>query len=197
MFSRRGEWILQTWVCKNHGYALSHNSLSLTPTHPHPHPRTLFLENSILLSFKKFVIFLLFGVVSSVSCQLMHHSKSGIVFLCCIWLLLHYMLCLLRLFWDYIHRYSRFQGVGNLTLHFPENFGGDATQIHYIGLKGEATQVISLNFCNSKWFMDDLNDVLSSHWIYSWRGMLLRQLFMKLHQILLTTSKYFLLSRKF
>ncbi|THF96274.1 hypothetical protein TEA_018172 [Camellia sinensis var. sinensis] len=42
---------------------------------------------------------------------------------------------------EYQTKYSRFQGVGNLTLHFPENFGGDATQIHYIGLKGEATQL--------------------------------------------------------
>lgn len=39
-------------------------------------------------------------------------------------------------------RYSRFQSVANLTLHFPENFGGETTQIYYIGLKGEATQVV-------------------------------------------------------
>lgn len=32
--------------------------------------------------------------------------------------------------------------MGNITLHFPDNFGADTTQIHYIGLKGEATQVI-------------------------------------------------------
>ncbi|PIA64481.1 hypothetical protein AQUCO_00100158v1 [Aquilegia coerulea] len=38
-------------------------------------------------------------------------------------------------------RYSKFQGVGNLTLHFPDNFGADTTQIQYIGLKGEATQL--------------------------------------------------------
>ncbi|KAM6600370.1 hypothetical protein CsatA_019979 [Cannabis sativa] len=37
--------------------------------------------------------------------------------------------------------YSKFQSVGNITLHFPENFGGDASQIHYIGFKGEATQL--------------------------------------------------------
>ncbi|KAL1552363.1 PITH domain-containing protein 1 [Salvia divinorum] len=44
---------------------------------------------------------------------------------------------------EYQTRYSRFQSVGNITLHFPVNFGGDAstTQIHYIGLKGEATQL--------------------------------------------------------
>lgn len=41
-------------------------------------------------------------------------------------------------------RYSKFQSVASITLHFPENFGGETTQIHYIGLKGEATQVISL-----------------------------------------------------
>lgn len=38
-------------------------------------------------------------------------------------------------------RYSRFQGVANLTLHFSDNFGGDTTKIYYIGLRGEATQV--------------------------------------------------------
>ncbi|XP_073282678.1 uncharacterized protein, partial [Primulina huaijiensis] len=42
---------------------------------------------------------------------------------------------------EYQTRYSRFQGLGNITLHFPDNFGGDTTQIHYIGLKGEATQL--------------------------------------------------------
>ncbi|CAO2818037.1 unnamed protein product [Amaranthus hypochondriacus] len=42
---------------------------------------------------------------------------------------------------EYQTRYSKFQSVGNLTLHFPENFGADTCQIHYIGLKGEATQL--------------------------------------------------------
>ncbi|KAK9699778.1 hypothetical protein RND81_08G195700 [Saponaria officinalis] len=42
---------------------------------------------------------------------------------------------------EYQTRYSKFQGVGNLTLHFPDNFGADTSQIHYIGLKGEATQL--------------------------------------------------------
>jgi len=42
---------------------------------------------------------------------------------------------------EYQTRYSRFQSVANLTLHFPENFGGETTQIYYIGLKGEATQL--------------------------------------------------------
>ncbi|TXG61935.1 hypothetical protein EZV62_013298 [Acer yangbiense] len=42
---------------------------------------------------------------------------------------------------EYQTRYSKFQSVANITLHFPENFGGDKTQIHYIGLKGEATQL--------------------------------------------------------
>ncbi|KAL5823968.1 hypothetical protein ACOSQ4_021868 [Xanthoceras sorbifolium] len=37
--------------------------------------------------------------------------------------------------------YFNFQSVASITLHFPENFGGDTTQIHYIGLKGEVTQL--------------------------------------------------------
>lgn len=41
-----------------------------------------------------------------------------------------------------LSRYAKFQSVASITLHFPENFGGDTTQIHYIGLKGEATQVV-------------------------------------------------------
>ncbi|CAJ1962089.1 unnamed protein product [Sphenostylis stenocarpa] len=42
---------------------------------------------------------------------------------------------------EYQTRYSKFQSVGNITLHFPESFGGDITEIHYIGFKGEATQL--------------------------------------------------------
>ncbi|KAF5748303.1 Thioredoxin family protein [Tripterygium wilfordii] len=42
---------------------------------------------------------------------------------------------------EYQTRYSKFQSVGNITLHIPENFGGDTTQIEYIGFKGEATQL--------------------------------------------------------
>jgi hypothetical protein len=34
--------------------------------------------------------------------------------------------------------------VANLTLHFSDNFGGDTTKIYYIGLRGEATQVLKL-----------------------------------------------------
>lgn len=51
------------------------------------------------------------------------------------------MLHSLELLIVFHNRYSKFQGVGNLTLHFPDNFGADTTQILYIGLKGEATQV--------------------------------------------------------
>nr|KYP32125.1 UPF0424 protein C1orf128 family [Cajanus cajan] len=42
---------------------------------------------------------------------------------------------------EYQTRYSKFQSVANITLHFPENFGGDTTKIHYIGFKGQATQL--------------------------------------------------------
>ncbi|XP_002977781.2 PITH domain-containing protein 1 [Selaginella moellendorffii] len=42
---------------------------------------------------------------------------------------------------EYPTRYPKFQGVANLTLHFPTNFGGTSTRIHYVGLKGESTKV--------------------------------------------------------
>ncbi|KAJ7542106.1 hypothetical protein O6H91_10G090100 [Diphasiastrum complanatum] len=42
---------------------------------------------------------------------------------------------------EYQTRYARFQGIANLTLHFPVNCGGETTRIHYIGLRGEATQI--------------------------------------------------------
>ncbi|KAK8921733.1 hypothetical protein KSP39_PZI020145 [Platanthera zijinensis] len=38
-------------------------------------------------------------------------------------------------------RYARFQSAASLTLHFPVNFGAETTKIHYIGLRGEATQL--------------------------------------------------------
>eukprot|EP00252_Welwitschia_mirabilis_P009499 TRINITY_DN2213_c0_g1_i1.p1 TRINITY_DN2213_c0_g1~~TRINITY_DN2213_c0_g1_i1.p1 ORF type:complete len:204 (+),score=42.88 TRINITY_DN2213_c0_g1_i1:227-838(+) len=41
---------------------------------------------------------------------------------------------------EYQTRYSRFQSVANLTLHFPENYGAETTKIHFIGLRGEATK---------------------------------------------------------
>ncbi|KAH8933135.1 hypothetical protein BDL97_18G014700 [Sphagnum fallax] len=42
---------------------------------------------------------------------------------------------------EYLTKYAKFQGVASLTLHFPRNFGANATCIHYIGLRGEATQL--------------------------------------------------------
>lgn len=107
-------------------------------------------------------------------------------------------------------RYSKFQSVANITLHFPENFGGDTTQIHYIGFKGEATQVIHtrrtglvfvlalqwnilviyLLICNIMFFFFFL---ISSVCCHSWRGTLLQLLYMNLCQILLITSKSWLL----
>ncbi|CAM6039934.1 unnamed protein product [Sphagnum compactum] len=42
---------------------------------------------------------------------------------------------------EYLTKYAKFQGVASLTLHFPQNFGANATCIHYIGLRGEATQL--------------------------------------------------------
>ncbi|KAL5707987.1 hypothetical protein ACHQM5_018830 [Ranunculus cassubicifolius] len=42
---------------------------------------------------------------------------------------------------EYQTRYSKFQGVRNLILHFPNNFGADITRILYIGIKGEANEM--------------------------------------------------------
>eukprot|EP00246_Nothoceros_aenigmaticus_P013865 TRINITY_DN5001_c0_g1_i1.p1 TRINITY_DN5001_c0_g1~~TRINITY_DN5001_c0_g1_i1.p1 ORF type:complete len:203 (+),score=33.78 TRINITY_DN5001_c0_g1_i1:19-627(+) len=42
---------------------------------------------------------------------------------------------------EYPTKYPRFQGVANLTLHFPRSFGASSTRIHFVGLKGESTQI--------------------------------------------------------
>ncbi|XP_048435747.1 PITH domain-containing protein 1 isoform X2 [Pyrus x bretschneideri] len=42
---------------------------------------------------------------------------------------------------EYQTRYSKFQNVASITLHFPNSFGGDTTKIEYIGFKGEATKL--------------------------------------------------------
>lgn len=42
---------------------------------------------------------------------------------------------------EYPTKYAKFQGVASITLHFPENFGTDATRLHYIGFRGEATSI--------------------------------------------------------
>ena len=36
---------------------------------------------------------------------------------------------------------AKFNGLRNLNLYFPENFGGDTTKIYYIGLRGESKVV--------------------------------------------------------
>jgi hypothetical protein len=40
---------------------------------------------------------------------------------------------------EYQTRYTRFQGVASLLLHFPRSLNGTKTEILYIGLRGEAT----------------------------------------------------------
>lgn len=81
--------------------------------------------------------------------QLNYFGKIVISFFCCVILSLRFRLAgVYNLFWLFIFfmpmcRYSRFQSVANLTLHFSDNFGADTSQIHYIGLRGEATQVIT------------------------------------------------------
>jgi PITH domain len=43
-------------------------------------------------------------------------------------------------------RFAKFQSVANLDLQFPNNFRGDTTRIYFIGLRGEATEVLILDF---------------------------------------------------
>ena len=38
-------------------------------------------------------------------------------------------------------RLTKFNGVHSLDLHIPANFGASSTRIHFIGLKGEFTEV--------------------------------------------------------
>eukprot|EP00270_Netrium_digitus_P010385 TRINITY_DN3218_c0_g1_i2.p1 TRINITY_DN3218_c0_g1~~TRINITY_DN3218_c0_g1_i2.p1 ORF type:complete len:205 (+),score=33.20 TRINITY_DN3218_c0_g1_i2:163-777(+) len=42
---------------------------------------------------------------------------------------------------EYLTRFSKFQGVGSLTLHFPLSFAREEIRIHYIGIRGEATNI--------------------------------------------------------
>eukprot|EP00004_Rigifila_ramosa_P018126 TRINITY_DN4478_c0_g1_i1.p1 TRINITY_DN4478_c0_g1~~TRINITY_DN4478_c0_g1_i1.p1 ORF type:complete len:149 (+),score=38.82 TRINITY_DN4478_c0_g1_i1:270-716(+) len=42
---------------------------------------------------------------------------------------------------EYQTRFAKFQSVSTLVLFFPSNFGADTTQIFFIGLKGEHTQL--------------------------------------------------------
>jgi hypothetical protein len=60
------------------------------------------------------------------------------------------------------YRYPKFQGVSNITLHFPTNFGGDATRISFIGFQGEATQVDLRAFSFDEWVLN-LMKVHPSH----------------------------------
>ena len=98
----------------------------------------------------------------------------------------------LSFFWrTFVHilRYSKFQSIANITLHFPESFGGDTTQILYIGFKGEATQVkfISKSPLHCHLCLHCSNSLCLA--MNSWRGMLLQQLSMSSCQILQITSK--------
>lgn len=52
----------------------------------------------------------------------------------------------------WLYRVAKFNGVHTLILHIPENFGADHTQITFIGIKGEFTEVgllslVSLTMC--------------------------------------------------
>lgn len=39
------------------------------------------------------------------------------------------------------HRVAKFNGVHSLDLHFPATFGADQCEIHFVGLKGEYSEV--------------------------------------------------------
>ena len=48
-------------------------------------------------------------------------------------------------------RLTKFNGVHSLDLHIPANFGASHTRIHFIGLKGEFTEVhLALRLCASQ-----------------------------------------------
>lgn len=44
---------------------------------------------------------------------------------------------------------AKFNGVHSIDLHIPSNFGADQTEIHFIGFKGEYSQVGLLNHASS------------------------------------------------
>lgn len=101
----------------------------------------------------------------------------------------YYHLSCSEISFTYTFRYSKFQSVANITLHFPDNFGGNATQIQYIGFKGEATQVNTFSESGVCLFVLVFRSFTLCFFMNSWRGMLLQQLFMNSCQILLITSK--------
>eukprot|EP00242_Pyramimonas_sp_CCMP2087_P003791 CAMPEP_0198214572 /NCGR_PEP_ID=MMETSP1445-20131203/42488_1 /TAXON_ID=36898 /ORGANISM="Pyramimonas sp., Strain CCMP2087" /LENGTH=186 /DNA_ID=CAMNT_0043889835 /DNA_START=76 /DNA_END=633 /DNA_ORIENTATION=+ len=41
---------------------------------------------------------------------------------------------------EYQTRFTKFQGVANLTIHLPTSFGGDRSTIWFVGLRGEGTK---------------------------------------------------------
>jgi hypothetical protein len=42
---------------------------------------------------------------------------------------------------EYPTRVARFGSVRNLTIYFPNNFGNPTTQLYYVGLRGEFTEI--------------------------------------------------------
>lgn len=63
----------------------------------------------------------------------------------------------------------QFSSVHHLTLHFPGNFGADATRIYYIGLRGEFSEAHyhGVTICNYESranvadHKNDLNDTVN------------------------------------
>lgn len=62
-------------------------------------------------------------------------------------------------------RVPKFSGVHSIDLYIPSNFGADSTRIHFIGLKGEFTEVVAnaANFmCGHSVLLQKFCDVVTS-----------------------------------
>ena len=64
----------------------------------------------------------------------LHLSESSIFSACSIQLM------------EIVFRAARFNSVHHLSIFFPNNFGGEATKIYYIGLRGDFMEVCPLCF---------------------------------------------------
>lgn len=66
---------------------------------------------------------------------------------------------------EYNIKAAKFNNVSQLCIHFPTNFGADATKVYYIGLRGDFMQVCPMIFsycivCTGTCFIDLLVNFL-------------------------------------